>query len=170
MRLRKMTSGEDAKVVEYQNDLAGRWRRKRRMSLMGGRWWRRRGVVVLVGVVGGGGATSPRGALKKTKAAPRRRVQCADSPGRVYARPTNKRDLLSTCMETFWGFYSFFLKLCFCWGITGEYSTLSASSVQFSAGRGGGGELRRLESRVHIIRLETRVKGVDDESEIDREK
>lgn len=53
MRLRKMTSGEDAKVVEYQNDLAGRWRRKRRMSLMGGRWWRRRGVVVLVGVEGG---------------------------------------------------------------------------------------------------------------------
>lgn len=49
----------------------------------------------------GGWATSLRGALKKTKAAPRRRVQCADSPGRVYAQPTNKRDLLSTCMETF---------------------------------------------------------------------
>lgn len=58
------------------------------------------------GGVGGGvregeGVTSPQGVLKKTKAAPRRLIQCADYPGHVYAQPTNKRDLLSTCMETF---------------------------------------------------------------------
>lgn len=94
-------SGEDAKLVEYQIDRAGG---RREPTGMGGRWWRRRGVVVLVGGLGSGewgGVTSPRGVLKKTKAAPRRLIQCADYPGHVYAQPTNKRDLLSTCMETF---------------------------------------------------------------------
>lgn len=144
MRLRKMTSGEDAKVVEYENGRAGRWRRKRRMSWTrragdggdGGEWW---GRWWWWWRWGGGGATSLRGVLKKTKAAARRRIQCADYRGHGYAQPTNKRDLLSTCMETFWGFYSFFLKFCFCWGLTGEYKILPASSLQFSAGQSSEG-------------------------------
>ena len=57
-------------------------------------------VCVCVRVRWGGGA-SLRSVLKKTKAAQRRRVQCADYRGHVYARPTNTRDILSTCMETF---------------------------------------------------------------------
>lgn len=50
---------------------------------------------------GGLGVTSPRGVLKKTKAAPRRRIQCAESRGHFYTQLTKKRDLFNTRMETF---------------------------------------------------------------------
>lgn len=155
MKLRKMTSGEDAKGVGYQTDRAARCRRTRRTNWMGGRWWRRRGVVVLVGGLRRGVWLRHREACWRKP-----RLRCGDSSN-VPITPdtfTRSRQIKGIYSAPAWrhseGFIHSFCKILLLletnWWVQ---RSSTARSLQFSAGE----KVRRLASRLAILRLETRV-------------
>lgn len=115
MRLRAMTSREDAKVVGYQTDQAGRCRRT-----MGMNWDGRE--IVAAAVRGVGGYVTARSAEENQGSAAETHPMCR-SPRTLLHTAVKEKGFIQHAhgdiLRVLFILY-FFGKLCFCWELTGE--------------------------------------------------